>query len=113
MWMSLAPRFTASPSTTLTSFTTGASSAAFSSSASSIWCSSDCSSTSLSPISDIDCITVSRSSSLADPREDGAVGGNHRLDIETGHELDIVHREDVGGSDHRDGERGADPAQGK
>src|SRR5208282_4673925 len=40
-----------------------------------------------------------------DARENGTFGSHHRLDVEASHELDIVHREDVGRIDHGDGER--------
>ena len=33
---------------------------------------------------------------------------DHRLHVEAGHELDVVHREDVGGIGHRDRQRRAD-----
>ena len=36
---------------------------------------------------------------------------HHRFDIETGHELDIVHGEDVGRIDHGDSQRCTHPAQ--
>ncbi len=39
---------------------------------------------------------------------DGRFGSDHRLDVEAGHELDVVHREDVGGIGHRDRQRGTD-----
>ena len=32
---------------------------------------------------------------------------HHRLDVEAGHELDVVHGENVGGIGHRDGQDGA------
>ena len=48
---------------------------------------------------------------LFNPRQDRAFRGHDRLDIEAGHELDVVHREDVRGIDHRDGERRAHAAQ--
>src|ERR1700681_2871958 len=37
----------------------------------------------------------------------GSFGGHDRLHVEAGHELDIVHRKDVGWIGHRDGQRGA------
>jgi hypothetical protein len=40
---------------------------------------------------------------LADGLGDGRFGGDDRLDVEAGHELDVVHGEDVGGIGHRDG----------
>ena len=43
-------------------------------------------------------------------RQDGALGGYNWLDVEAGHELDIVHGEDVGGIHHGDGERCAHAA---
>jgi hypothetical protein len=42
---------------------------------------------------------------------DGAFGSHDRLDVEAGHELDVVHGEDVGGIDHGDGERCAHTAE--
>jgi len=69
----------------------------------SISVSSDCSSTSGSPISFIDCMTCSRSSWLVVPYGlfdaflDRALRGHHRLNVEAGHELDIVHGENVRG----------------
>ncbi len=48
---------------------------------------------------------------LLDAFEDRAFGRDHRLDVEAGHELDIVHGEDVGRIHHGDGQRSADPAQ--
>ncbi len=45
---------------------------------------------------------------LGDGFGDGGLRGHHRLDVEAGHELDVVHREDVGGIGHRDGQRRAD-----
>ena len=48
---------------------------------------------------------------LIDALDDGAFRGHDRLDVEAGHELDIVHGEDVGGIDHGDGERSADAAE--
>src|ERR1039458_9443159 len=56
---------------------------------------------------------LGRTVGLFNSRQDGAFRGDDRLDIEAGHELDIVHREDVGGIDHRDSERGAHAAQRK
>ncbi len=55
----------------------------------------------------------SRAVSLIDALDDGAFRSHHRLDIEAGHELDVVHGEDVGGIDHGDGEGGAHAAQRK
>ena len=51
--------------------------------------------------------------SLVDPRQNRAFRGHYRLDIEAGHELDIVHGEDVRRIDHRDGQRCAHAAQRK
>ena len=48
---------------------------------------------------------------LVDALDDGAFRGHDRFDVETGHELDIVHGKDVGGVDHGNGERSADPAE--
>ena len=48
---------------------------------------------------------------LLDAFENRAFRGHHRLNVEAGHELDIVHGEDVGGIDHGDGQRSADAAQ--
>ena len=48
---------------------------------------------------------------LVDALDDGTFGGDDRFDIEAGHELDIVHRKDVGGVHHGDGERRADTAE--
>ena len=45
---------------------------------------------------------------LRDGLGDGRLGGHHRLHVEAGHELDVVHREDVGRIGHRDGQRRAD-----
>ena len=45
------------------------------------------------------------------PSQDRALRRHHRLDIEAGHELDIVHGEDVGRIDHGDGQRRAHAAQ--
>ena len=115
--MSLAPRFTASVRIRFTSLTMGASSAAFSSSDRPISSSSACSSTSASAPSVIDIMTFSRSSSwagairLLDALQDRAFRRHHRLDVEAGHELDIVHGEHIGGIHHGDGQRGADPAE--
>ena len=41
---------------------------------------------------------------LSDCFVHGGFRGNHWLDIEAGHELDVVHRKDVGGINHGDGE---------
>ncbi len=48
-----------------------------------------------------------------DAFENRAFGCDHRLDVEAGHELDIVHGEDVGRIHHGDGQRSADAAQGQ
>ena len=48
---------------------------------------------------------------LVDALDDGAFRGHDRFDVEAGHELDVVHGEDVGGIDHGDGERRADAAE--
>ncbi len=48
---------------------------------------------------------------LVDRFADGRLGSDHRLDVEAGHELDIVHREDVGWIGHRDRERGPDAGE--
>ena len=45
---------------------------------------------------------------LADGLRNRGFGGDYRLDVEAGHELDIVHGEDVGRIRHRDGKSGAD-----
>ena len=50
---------------------------------------------------------------LFDSRVNRAFGSHHRLDIETGHELDIVHGEHVGGIDHGNGQRSTYSAQGQ
>ena len=42
---------------------------------------------------------------------DGRFRGHHRLDVEAGHELDIVHREDVRRIGHRDRQRGTHARQ--
>ena len=42
---------------------------------------------------------------LVDALDDGTFRSDDRLDVEAGHELDIVHRKDVGRIDHGDGER--------
>ena len=42
-----------------------------------------------------------------DGAADGALGGDHRLDLVAGHELDVVHGEDVRRVDHRHGDGGA------
>ena len=42
---------------------------------------------------------------------DGRLRGHHRLDVEAGHELDVVHGEHVGGIHHGDGQRRGHPAQ--
>ena len=54
-----------------------------------------------------------RSISLVDACLDGAFGGDYRLNVEAGHELDVVHGEHIGRVDHRDGERSSYSAQGK
>src|SRR5581483_1437609 len=54
-----------------------------------------------------------RAISFFDSFKNRAFRGHHRLDVETGHELDIVHGEDVGGIDHGNRERCAHAAQGK
>ncbi len=43
--------------------------------------------------------------------EDRALGSHHRFNVETGHELDIVHGKHVRGIDHGDGQRCTYPAQ--
>ena len=48
---------------------------------------------------------------LVDSLENRAFRGHDRLNVEAGHELDIVHGKDVGGIDHGDGERSADAAE--
>src|SRR5208282_67304 len=48
---------------------------------------------------------------LVDALDNRAFRGHNRLNVEAGHELDIVHGKDVGGVDHGDGERSADAAQ--
>ena len=48
---------------------------------------------------------------LLNPFQDGAFRGHHRLDVEPGHELDVVHGEYIGGINHGDGQRCADPAE--
>ena len=48
---------------------------------------------------------------LVDALDDGAFRSHDRLDIEAGHELDIVHGKNVGGIHHGDGERSADAAE--
>ena len=48
---------------------------------------------------------------FVDALDDGAFRSHHRLDVEAGHELDVVHGEDVGGIDHGDGERRAHAAE--
>ena len=50
---------------------------------------------------------------LINPSENRAFRRHNRLDIEPGHELDVVHREYVGGIHHGDGQRRADAAQRK
>ena len=50
---------------------------------------------------------------LLDARENRAFRSDHRLDIEAGHELDIVHGEHVRRIDHGDGERCTHSAQRK
>ena len=52
-----------------------------------------------------------RAVELVDGFADGGFGGDHRLDVEAGHELNVVHGEDVGGIGHRDGEGGADTGE--
>ena len=49
--------------------------------------------------------------SLFNPGQNRAFRSHYRLNIEAGHELDVVHGEDVGGIDHRDGQRRAHAAQ--
>lgn len=43
---------------------------------------------------------------LVDRGADRGPGGDHRLDVVVGHELDVVHREDVGRIEHRDSDLG-------
>ncbi len=50
---------------------------------------------------------------LVDALKNRRFRSHHRLDVEAGHELDVVHGEHVGGIHHGDGERGADPAEGQ
>ena len=50
---------------------------------------------------------VGRAVVAVDRRTDLRLGGEHRLDRVTGHELDVVHREHVGRVQHRDGDFGA------
>src|SRR4029453_1623521 len=49
---------------------------------------------------------------LVDGLADCGFGGDDRLHVVAGYELDVVHREDVGRIRHRDGERRAGAAQG-
>ena len=56
---------------------------------------------------------LGRAVGLLDARQDGAFRSHDRLDVEAGHELDVVHGEDVRGIDHGDGERRAHAAQRK
>ena len=39
------------------------------------------------------------------------LGGHHRFDVEAGHELNVVHGEDVGRIGHRNGQRRANPRE--
>ena len=48
---------------------------------------------------------------LIDSLDYGTFRSNDRFDVEAGHELDIVHRKDVRGIHHCDGERSADAAE--
>ena len=56
---------------------------------------------------------LGRSVGLINPRENRTLRGYDRFDIEPGHELDVVHGEDVRRIDHGDGERCAHAAQRK
>src|SRR5215469_198666 len=58
-------------------------------------------------------ILLAASVSLFDAGDNRAFRRHHRLDIEAGHELDVVHGKDVGGIHHGDGERSSHAAQGK
>ena len=48
---------------------------------------------------------------LLDGFRDGRFGGDHWLDVEPRHKLDIVHGEDVRGVHHRHGQRRTHPAE--
>ena len=52
-----------------------------------------------------------RSGSTSRSLGDGDFRRDDRLDVVAGHELDVVHREDVGRIRHRDGQRGAGAAE--
>jgi len=54
---------------------------------------------------------VRRAVVFLDRPGDGALRGDHRLDIEARHELDVVHGEHVGRVRHRDRQRGARAAE--
>ena len=108
--MSEAPFLMASIRTRLTSFTTGASSAARATSSTS----SD------SAACDLDIVLADRADDLLergpllgvvalDGLSDGDFGGHHRLDVVAGDELQIVDGEDVGRVGHRHDERGTGP----
>src|SRR5436853_760946 len=46
---------------------------------------------------------------FGDRRLNACFGHDHRLDIKSSHELDVVHREDIRRIDHSERESGADP----
>jgi len=50
---------------------------------------------------------------LLDTLHDRAFRSHHRFDVEPGHELDVVHGENIGGIDHGDGEGCAYAAEGQ
>ena len=112
--MSLAPRFTASVRIRLQSLMIGASSAAFSSAgqvhlglfAGQLERFVVAGKVLHHLVEFLD--ALHRAVELVDGFADGGFGGDHRLDVEAGHELDVVHGEDVGRIGHRDGEGGAD-----
>src|SRR6266849_622035 len=56
---------------------------------------------------------LGRSIGFVDAGLDRTLRSDHRLNVEAGHELDVVHREHIGRIDHRDGERSSYAAQGK
>ncbi len=113
MWMSEAPRLMASVRIRLTSLTTGACSDSSSRVARSRSSSSSRTSRSLPRLLGevlhdlLQLDRVGRAVVAVDGAADRRLRRHDRLDLVAGHELHVVHGEDVRGIDHRHGDRGA------